>query len=76
MSRKDHIKIVAVLVYITVRMKQDIEATTGESWNPVASDKWRYYIINPFAQMLATDNPNFSYHKFIEAIEKEFSEDI
>ena len=70
MSRKDEIKIAVVLSEVTAHMKQDIEAATGQSWYPEGSDEWRRDVINPFAQMLAEDNPNFSYYKFLEAVEE------
>lgn len=58
MSRKDYIKIADVL--------SEIPLPTGAD-----AQEWKHSIVERFADMLADDNPRFSYDKFVQAAEGE-----
>ena len=61
MSRKDYIKIAAVLKEVA----QDSHEYAD--WTP---EKWSHQAIERFADMLAEDNDRFDYYKFKEAAER------
>lgn len=60
MSRKDYIKIAAVLKEVG----QDSHEYAD--WTP---EKWYHQLVERFADMLAEDNSRFDYYKFKNATE-------
>jgi hypothetical protein len=59
MSRKDYIKIAAIL--------RSIPNPGDEDWNP---ETLKADLIDQFAEMFAEDNDRFDYYKFKDAAER------
>jgi hypothetical protein len=59
MSRKDYIKVAAIL--------KGIPSPTDEDWHP---ETLKADLIDQFADMFAEDNDRFNYYKFKDAIER------
>jgi hypothetical protein len=59
MSRKDYIKVAAIL--------REIPNPTSEDWNPATL---KVDLVERFADMFAEDNSRFNYYKFKDATER------
>jgi hypothetical protein len=59
MSRKDYIKVAAIL--------KGIPSPTDEGWHP---ETLKHELIEQFAEMFAEDNDRFDYYKFKNAVER------
>jgi hypothetical protein len=75
MTNTDHIKIAALLMEIFISIMKECSSEYGEVRTEEQREEswrvWNRFVIEPFAEMLSKDNPQFNRDQFFTVVNQE-----